>query len=86
MPCHPLTATLFHPLLAYARTQLPADSCTLDQAETAVTELFRSLGPQLVEGLLQGVPATDPVAEKKGGRRSVRVAGPSATTRSHPAP
>lgn len=78
----PDLATL-HPLLALLQAQAPDAPWTLAQAEAAVLDLLRTLGPALLEHLLQQAPP--PEAHKKGGRRSVRAASRCATTRPDPA-
>ena len=82
---HPrLDPTLVKPLLDLLITQQSAAHFTLDQAEHAIQELFRRLGPDLVEGLLAGAAA--PAAAKKGHHRSVRVAPRCAGTVIAPGP
>jgi hypothetical protein len=71
------------PLLALAQTQFAAGVPTLARAEEAVTQLFRQLGPELIEGLLQGaLPAPSP---EKGAPRSVRAGTPATATATDPA-
>jgi len=65
-------------LLALAQAQFADGAPTLARAEEVVTHLFRSLGPELIEGLLhEAHPAPSP---EKGARRSVRVGTPATAT------
>lgn len=68
-----LAPTAVQPLLTLLRQAHPGDTFTLADAETAILGLFRQLGPELVEGLLQGDTPPTLAAAKKGGRRSVHV-------------
>lgn len=70
------------PLLALAQAQFAAGTPTLAHAEAVVTQLFRALGPELLEGLLQGAVASAP---EKGGRRSVRAGSAATGTETGPA-
>ena len=72
---HPrLPPNAVQPLLALAPAQFMDGAPALARAEEVVAQLFRQLGPALIEGLLQGA-LPDPPAEK-GARRSVRVGTP----------
>ena len=68
-----LDPTAVQPLLTQLRQAHAGASFTLAQAEQAILALFRQLGPELVEGLLQGAAPPTPTEAKKGGRRCVRA-------------
>ena len=73
-----LAPAAVQPLLALAQAQFADGAPTLARAEEVVTHLFRSLGPELIEGLLhEAHPAPSP---EKGARRSVRVGTPATAT------
>jgi len=87
MPRRPLDAAMVQPLVALLRGHLPAGTYTLEQMETAVLDLFRSLGPELVEALAKDAdePAP-PAAGKKGGVRCVCVGSPGVASGGESAP
>lgn len=78
-----LDPTVVQPLLTLAQAQFAQGAPTLARAEETVTQLFRSLGPELIERLLQEALTT--VAPEKGGRRSVRADSAGTDTGTDPA-
>ena len=77
MSTSPLDPSLIAVVLTALQAQSPARP-TMRDAELAVGELFATLGPRLVEEMLQAAP--DPAPPKKGAARCVRAAGPCATS------
>lgn len=78
-----LDPAVVQPLLTLAQAQFGAGAPTLAHAEEVVTQLFRSLGPELIEGLLHGAqPQPEP---KKGARRFVRADTPATDMATDPA-
>ena len=70
----PIDPVALKPLVDIVRARSPKGKpMTLAEAETAVLELWRSLGPQLLESLLQQSPETAEAdtSEKRGHRPSV---------------